>query len=93
MANRSDPLAHPASPRPVVHFVEDDHDARQATARLLTTAGHIVRSYASAAEFLAAMPISEPGCVVLDVELPDANGLELQARRSRRPRTSCPWSS
>jgi FixJ family two-component response regulator len=62
---------------PVVHIVEDDDDARRATARLLSAAGFAVQGYASAAEFLAVMPTTQPGCVVLDVRLPGASGLEL----------------
>ena len=68
---------------PVVHIVEDDDDTRQATAKLLRVAGYTVQSYASAAEFLARMPIVEPGCVVLDVQLPGASGLELQEMLAR----------
>ena len=74
------PLA-PAAP--VVHIVEDDDDARNATAKLLRAAGYAVKSYASGAAFLTEMPIVEPGCVLLDVQLPDASGLELHEMLSR----------
>ncbi len=70
----------PSSPPPsgpVVHVVEDDDDTRRATARFLSAAGYAVQTYGSAAEFLAQMPIAQPGCVVLDVQLPGASGLEL----------------
>jgi FixJ family two-component response regulator len=63
---------------PAVHIVEDDEDVRVATARLLTTAGYMVQTYASASEFLARMQTANPGCVVLDVQLPGPSGLELQ---------------
>jgi FixJ family two-component response regulator len=74
--------AQPALPGRVVHVVEDDEDSRQATTRLLSVAGHAVRGYASAEEFLAQMPVRQAGCVVLDIELPDGSGLELQDRLS-----------
>jgi FixJ family two-component response regulator len=68
------------APTPTVHLVEDDESARTATARLLKAAGYDVRAHAAAADFLACASRSEPGCVVLDVGLPDMNGLDLQAR-------------
>jgi len=76
-----------SSPEPssgtLVHIVEDDEDARQGTARLLTAAGYTVRTYVSAADFLAALPIRNPGCVVLDVQLPGTSGLELHEMLSQ----------
>jgi FixJ family two-component response regulator len=74
----------PAEPfRPVVHVVEDDDDSRRAVARLLKRAGYTVESYASSSEFLDQAPIARPGCMVLDVQLPDASGLELQETLAR----------
>jgi FixJ family two-component response regulator len=63
---------------PIVHLVEDNGSARAATARFLRTAGYAVRTYVTAADFLAAAPIDGPGCVILDLCLPDASGLDLQ---------------
>jgi FixJ family two-component response regulator len=64
---------------PVVHVVEDDDASRTSTVRALEVAGHAVRAYASAAEFLARVP-DEAGCIVLDLQLPGPSGLELQER-------------
>jgi FixJ family two-component response regulator len=64
--------------RPVVHIVEDDRSARNATARFLQAAGYTVRTYGTAADFLAATPTRSTGCVVLDLQLPGASGLEVQ---------------
>ena len=64
--------------RPVVHVVEDDADARQATARLLQAAGYAVQTYESAAAFLERLHLTGAGCLVLDVQLPGTSGLELQ---------------
>src|SRR5262245_12378327 len=72
MAARQSP-----SPSVVVHLVEDDESSRSASARLLKTAGHAVRTYATASEFLADPP-KEPGCLVLDLRLPGPSGLDLQ---------------
>ena len=64
---------------PIVHVIEDDESSRTATDRVLRTAGHRVRVYASATEFLAELPTG-PGCIVLDLRLPGPSGLELQER-------------
>jgi FixJ family two-component response regulator len=65
-------------PSPLVHVVDDDELARQGTARLLGAAGFEVRGYASAEAFLTALEPDRPGCVILDVRLPDKNGLDIQ---------------
>jgi FixJ family two-component response regulator len=63
---------------PIVHVVDDDDDARKATARLLAIAGFEVRTYANSLDFLNAIDQEAPGCIVLDLCLPDQSGLELQ---------------
>lgn len=69
---------------PTIHIVDDDVSFRTALARLLQVEGFRVASHAGANEFLAAAPYG-PGCVLLDVNMPQYNGLELQARlRERR---------
>lgn len=68
----------PDRTRPIVHIVEDDRSALTATARLLQAAGYAVRTYSTAADFLAAAPTRSTGCVVLDLQLPGASGLDLQ---------------
>jgi FixJ family two-component response regulator len=65
-------------PVPVVHLVEDDEPTREATARFLRAAGYVVRTYATAPEFLGASPTSAPGCVILDLQLPGPSGLAVQ---------------
>jgi FixJ family two-component response regulator len=68
-----------ADTAPTVHLVEDHESSRRAATRVLTAAGHRVREYGSADEFLSHAP-SGPGCIVLDVHLPGLSGLELQDR-------------
>lgn len=61
----------------IVHVIEDDESSRIASSRVLRNANYAVRTYSTGAEFLANPP-SEAGCIVLDLRLPGANGLELQ---------------
>jgi FixJ family two-component response regulator len=62
---------------PVVHVVDDDASFLVALARLLKAAGYTVRTYASAADFLAKLG-DGPGCVVTDLRMPGMGGLDLQ---------------
>ena len=70
----------PEPSTPIVHIVDDDESARVATARLLKAAGCTVVTHASATDFLTSPLRLAPGCVVLDVQLPDMSGLDLQAQ-------------
>jgi FixJ family two-component response regulator len=63
----------------VVHVVEDDESSRAASVRVLKHAGYTVRAYPSGAEFLDAGS-RDPGCLVLDLNLPGSSGLEVQER-------------
>ena len=67
-------------PTAAVCIVDDDASVREALAGLLRSAGFGVESFASAQEFLARPPSDLPGCLVLDVRLPDLGGLDLQQR-------------
>ena len=73
------------SPRtPIVFVVDDDISVRESLELLLRTAGWRVETFSSATDFLAYPRTSVPGCLVLDVSLPDLNGLELQQRLEDR---------
>lgn len=65
---------------PVVHIVDDDKSFRTSVGRLVEASGWRSACYASGAEFLARLPSQEPGCVLLDLQMPGVDGLELQAR-------------
>jgi FixJ family two-component response regulator len=62
-----------------VFVVDDDVSVRESLAALIQVAGWPVQTFASAQAFLDQMRPC-PGCLVLDVSLPDLNGLELQGR-------------
>jgi FixJ family two-component response regulator len=61
-----------------VFIVDDDASFLKATARLLDASGYEARTFASAAEFLRAVTPEARGCLLLDLQMPGMNGLELQ---------------
>jgi FixJ family two-component response regulator len=66
-----------------VFVVDDDGSVRNSTERLVRSMGYAVRTFASAKEFLDHSAVQGPGCLVLDVRLPGADGLDLQAELAR----------
>jgi len=73
----SSPATHAT---PIVFVVDDDVSVRESLELLIRYAGWHPETFASAREFLARPPVHAPGCLVLDVGLPDLNGLDLQER-------------
>jgi FixJ family two-component response regulator len=64
----------------LVYVVDDDVSAREGVARLIRSAGLTAKTFASGEEFLAAARSKIPGCLILDVNLPGLNGLDLQQK-------------
>jgi FixJ family two-component response regulator len=64
--------------KPIVFVVDDDVSVRESLELLIEFAGWQPETFASAGEFLARPRTATPNCLVLDVSLPDLNGLELQ---------------
>jgi two-component system response regulator FixJ len=62
---------------PVAHVIDDDDALRDSLSFLLASADIPVETYASAAEFLAALPGIASGCVVTDIRMPGMSGMEL----------------
>ena len=69
---------------PTVFVVDDYAPGRKSIARLLRTAGFAVTAFASAKEFLAQYDPETPGCLVLDLAMPEVSGLELQSILARK---------
>jgi FixJ family two-component response regulator len=65
---------------PIVFVVDDDVSVRESLESLIRFAGWQPETFASAKEFLARPRVLAPSCLVLDVALPDLNGLDLQKR-------------
>lgn len=64
--------------KPIVFVVDDDVSVRESLELLIQFAGWQAETFTSAQEFLARPRVQTPSCLVLDVSLPDLNGLELQ---------------
>lgn len=69
-----------SAPTAVVFVVDDDVSVRESLEVLIADAGYRPETFGSAEAFLAYPRQQLPGCLVLDVSLPDLNGLELQRR-------------
>jgi FixJ family two-component response regulator len=80
------PRAHAAitSVTPIVFVVDDDASARESLASLIRSAGWHPKLLSSAQQFLVLPRIHAPCCLLLDVDLPDLSGLDLQQRVSDR---------
>ncbi|MCW3061881.1 MAG: two component transcriptional regulator, LuxR family [Capsulimonas sp.] len=78
---RSSSLSHPT---PIVFVVDDDISVRESLELLIDWAGWRPETFSSAQAFLARPRVLVPSCLVLDVSLPDLNGLDLQQRVAAR---------
>ena len=66
--------------RAIVHVVDDDASMREALQELFQSIGLEARTYATARDFLTTPVSDAPGCVVIDIRLPDRNGLDFQVQ-------------
>jgi FixJ family two-component response regulator len=62
----------------LISIVEDDESIRLAIASLLRSVGHRVTSYESAYEFLISGDIGRTDCIIVDIQLPGVDGIELK---------------
>jgi len=77
LESKPSPLSHAG---PIVYVVDDDVSVRESLDLLISWAGWQPETFACAEEFIARPRALIPSCLVLDVELPDFNGLDLQKR-------------
>jgi FixJ family two-component response regulator len=71
---------NPNLDNPIVFIVDDDHRVREALSSLISSLQLRVASFGSAAEFLESDKPDAPACLILDLQLPDVSGLELQRK-------------
>ena len=71
--------------KPKIYLVDDDEAVRKALSRLLKAAGYAGEAFASAEDFLAALP-AEDGILLLDLRMPGTDGFALQ----QKLQTLCP---
>ena len=69
--------------KPHVAVVDDDLSVRTALARLLALNSYSAEAFGSAREFLDSLGRRRPECIVLDLQMPDLNGFELQLHMRR----------
>jgi FixJ family two-component response regulator len=65
---------------PTVFIIDDDRGMRRAVQALVESVGLRAESFETGQEFLSRQPTSDPGCLVLDVRLPQMSGLDFQRR-------------
>src|SRR3989441_12298149 len=65
-------------PKSLVFAIDDDASVRKGLARLLRSAGYKSETFESASDFLARPQYSGPSCVIVDVQMPGINGMDLQ---------------
>lgn len=71
-------VATTGSAKPIIFVLDDDAGVRRGLSNLLSSAGMQVVVFSSAAEFLRASASQRPACLILDLQLPDISGLDLQ---------------
>jgi FixJ family two-component response regulator len=69
---------------PIVYLVDDDAVTRMALESLLASDGRRVEAFSSGMAFLERVRPESPACIVMDIRLPDATGLEVQEELARR---------
>jgi len=69
-----------ADQKAIVHVVDDDASMRGALQDLFHSIGLETRTYATARDFVVAAASDAPGCLVIDIRLPDTNGLDFQVQ-------------
>jgi two-component system response regulator FixJ len=67
-----------------VYIIDDDRDVRSSISFMLGTSGTPSRPFASGADFLESLDHLEPGCILLDVRMPEMDGVEVLEELARR---------
>lgn len=70
--------------KPMIFIVDDDDGVRRALGTLMDSVGYSHAAFASASEFLRHYDPAHPGCLILDIRMPEMSGLELQQELNKR---------
>lgn len=76
-------MSNTGSNQSTVYVIDDAADVREGLKQLLESVGLRCEVFASPSEFFQRSPINGPSCLILDVRLPEMNGLDLQARLAK----------
>ncbi|HEY0939439.1 MAG TPA: response regulator transcription factor [Steroidobacter sp.] len=69
--------------KPTIYIVDDDDGMRRALTVLMSTVGYNAVAFERPGEFLQKLDPNQPGCLVLDVRMPEMSGLEVQQHLNR----------
>lgn len=72
------------SDRRLVHVIDDEDGVRRSASFMLKTSGFATRTWESGVAFLKEARHAEPGCILLDIRMPDMDGLEVQQALKER---------
>jgi len=72
------------SEKTIIYLVDDDDAVRRSASFMLKTSGFEVRAFASGVELLKDVKHLDPGCILLDIRMPDMDGLEVQEELNDR---------
>jgi two-component system, LuxR family, response regulator FixJ len=84
LTNQAKPDTRQVPTNPVVLIVDDDERMRSALRRLFFLEGLAVEIFESGRDLLEHARLDRPGCLILDLKMPDMNGLEVQAKLNER---------
>ncbi len=70
--------------RRLVHIIDDEDSVRNSIGFMLQTKGYSVRTWPSGAAFLRELRNAEPGCILLDIRMPEMDGLQVQLQLNER---------
>ena len=73
----------PSQAGPCIYVIDDDQSVRDALSSLFRSVGYLVQVFGSTSEFIQAKRIDANSCLVLDIRLPGASGLDLQSHLNR----------
>ncbi len=70
--------------RRLVHIIDDEESVRNSIGFMLQTTGYAVRTWPSGVAFLRELRNVEPGCILLDIRMPEMDGLQVQHQLNER---------